>query len=156
MQHWTFSHMKLVLIGIAPVMFYKEQTYEDARKAEILKQLVSWLKWLKVCCMHGVVFQSSKMQKQKLFIQTNTTQHIFVWYDSFMVCIFNKITIYAILFITTTGFSTPTLYINNYDMWPWTAKPVICRWGIFVEIAKNTLYGSKWEFFFILYQNSLG
>ncbi len=26
MQHSTFSHMKLVLIGIASVMFYKEQT----------------------------------------------------------------------------------------------------------------------------------
>ncbi len=29
------------------------------------------------------------------------------------------------------------------DMWPWTTKPVLSRWGIFVAIAKNTLYGSK-------------
>ncbi len=28
-------------------------------------------------------------------------------------------------------------------LWPWTTKPVLSRWGIFVPIAKNTLYGSK-------------
>ncbi len=25
----------------------------------------------------------------------------------------------------------------------WTTKPVLSRWGIFVAIANNTLYGSK-------------
>ncbi len=29
------------------------------------------------------------------------------------------------------------------DVGPWTTKPVLSRWGIFVAIAKNTLYGSK-------------
>ncbi len=33
-------------------------------------------------------------------------------------------------------------------MWPWSTKPVLSRWGIFVAIAKNTLYGSKLSFFF--------
>ncbi len=28
-------------------------------------------------------------------------------------------------------------------MWPWTTKPVLSRWGIFVAIAKNTLCESK-------------
>ncbi len=28
-------------------------------------------------------------------------------------------------------------------MWPWTTKTVLSRWGIFVAIVKNTLYGSK-------------
>ncbi len=28
-------------------------------------------------------------------------------------------------------------------MWPWTTKPVLSRWGIFIAIAKNILYGSK-------------
>ncbi len=37
---------------------------------------------------------------------------------------------------------------NNLDhtdrnMWPWTTKPVLSRWGIFVAIAKNTLYRAK-------------
>ncbi len=27
-------------------------------------------------------------------------------------------------------------------MWPWTTKPVLSHWVIFVAIAKNTLYGS--------------
>ncbi len=31
----------------------------------------------------------------------------------------------------------------NKQMWPWTTKPVSSRWGIFVAIAKSTLYGSK-------------
>ncbi len=29
------------------------------------------------------------------------------------------------------------------NMWPWTTKPVLSPTGIFVAIAKNTLYGSK-------------
>ncbi len=29
-------------------------------------------------------------------------------------------------------------------MCPWSTKPVISRWGIFVAKAKNTLYWSKW------------
>ncbi len=33
------------------------------------------------------------------------------------------------------------LYIVN--MWPWSTKAVISNTGIFVAIAKNTLYGSK-------------
>ncbi len=32
---------------------------------------------------------------------------------------------------------------NKQKIWPWTTKPVLSRWGIFVTIAKNTLYGSK-------------
>ncbi len=43
---------------------------------------------------------------------------------------------------------TPTLIRNvawaaNQHMWPWSTKAVLSRWGIFVAIAKNTLYGSK-------------
>ncbi len=34
------------------------------------------------------------------------------------------------------------------ELWPWTTKPVISRWGIFVAIAKNALYGSKLLIFF--------
>ncbi len=30
------------------------------------------------------------------------------------------------------------------NMWPWSTKPVISSTGIFVTIANNTLYGSKW------------
>ncbi len=40
-------------------------------------------------------------------------------------------------------------------MWPWTTKPVLTRWGIFVTIAKNTLCGSKLSIF-ILCKKSLG
>ncbi len=42
------------------------------------------------------------------------------------------------------------VYINihAYSMWPWTTKPVLSRWGIFVAKAKNTLYGSKLLIFF--------
>ncbi len=40
-------------------------------------------------------------------------------------------------------------------MWPWTTKPVLSRWGIFVAIAKNTLHGSK-LLIFLLCQKSLG
>ncbi len=28
-------------------------------------------------------------------------------------------------------------------MWPWSTKPVLRHWGIFVALAKNTVYGSK-------------
>ncbi len=28
-------------------------------------------------------------------------------------------------------------------LWPWTTKAVLSRWGIFVAIATNALYGSK-------------
>ncbi len=38
------------------------------------------------------------------------------------------------------------IYIYIY-VWPWTTKPVLSRWGIFVAIAKNTLYGSKLSIF---------
>ncbi len=31
----------------------------------------------------------------------------------------------------------------------WSTKPVLSRWGIFVEIANNTLYGSKLYIFFM-------
>ncbi len=36
----------------------------------------------------------------------------------------------------------------------WTTKPVLSRWGIFVAIANNTLYGSK-LYIFLLCQKSL-
>ncbi len=36
-----------------------------------------------------------------------------------------------------------------YHMWPWTTKVVLSRWGIFVAIAKNALYGSKLSISFI-------
>ncbi len=47
------------------------------------------------------------------------------------------------------------IYIYCTYMWPWTTKPVLSRWGIFVAIAKNTLYGSK-LLIFLLCQKSLG
>ncbi len=57
---------------------------------------------------------------------------------------------------------THILYIYIYIyicvcvcVWPWTTKPVISCWGIFVAIAKNTLYGSKLSIF-LLCQKSLG
>ncbi len=34
-------------------------------------------------------------------------------------------------------------HLHYLDVWPWTTKPVLSHWGIFVAIAKNTLYGSK-------------
>ncbi len=40
-------------------------------------------------------------------------------------------------------------------MCPWSTKAVISRTGIFVAIAKNTLYGLK-LFIFLLCQTSLG
>ncbi len=41
-----------------------------------------------------------------------------------------------------------TLVSFNRIMWPWSTEAVLSRWGIFVAIANNTLYGSKWSFFF--------
>ncbi len=38
---------------------------------------------------------------------------------------------------------TNCLSDDPYHMWPWSTKPVLSRWGIFVVIANNTLYGSK-------------
>ncbi len=35
----------------------------------------------------------------------------------------------------------------HWYMWPWTTKPVISSTGIFVAIAKNTLYGSNFFFY---------
>ncbi len=43
---------------------------------------------------------------------------------------------------------------NTY-LWPWSTKTVLSHWGIIVEIANNTLYGSKWSIF-IFCQKSLG
>ncbi len=34
-------------------------------------------------------------------------------------------------------------YLFEINMWPWSTKAVLSRWGIFITIAKNTLYGSK-------------
>ncbi len=36
------------------------------------------------------------------------------------------------------------------NMWPWSTKAVISSTSIFVAIAKNTLYGSKWPVFLLL------
>ncbi len=38
-----------------------------------------------------------------------------------------------------------SLYVKEMskNMWPWNTKAVWSRWGMFVAIAKNTLYGSK-------------
>ncbi len=38
-------------------------------------------------------------------------------------------------------------------MWPWTTKPVLSRWSIFVAIANNTLYGSKLYIFLFYAKN---
>ncbi len=44
---------------------------------------------------------------------------------------------------------------DKIHLCPWSTKAVLSLWGIFVEIAKNTLYGSK-LYIFILCQKSLG
>ncbi len=38
---------------------------------------------------------------------------------------------------------------TKLNMWPWSTNAVLSRWGIFVAIAKNTLYGSKWLIFLL-------
>ncbi len=43
----------------------------------------------------------------------------------------------------------------HWHMWPWSTKQVLSLWGIFVAIAKNTLYGSK-LLIFLLCQKYLG
>ncbi len=39
-------------------------------------------------------------------------------------------------------------------MWLWSTKPVLSRWGLFVAIANNTLYGPK-LYIFLLCQKIL-
>ncbi len=46
------------------------------------------------------------------------------------------------------------LLLNWTNMCPWSTKAVFSRWGIFVAIANNTLYGSK-LYIFLLCQKSL-
>ncbi len=45
--------------------------------------------------------------------------------------------------VTSTHHLSIYIYIYTHNMWPWTTKSVLSRWGMFVAIAKNTLYGSK-------------
>ncbi len=53
-------------------------------------------------------------------------------------------------------FNTMTLLrLSAINMCPWSTKAVISSTGIFVEIAKNTFYGSE-LLIFILCQRSLG
>ncbi len=47
------------------------------------------------------------------------------------------------------------IYSIYIYMRPWTTKPVLSRWGVFVAIARNTLYGSK-LLILLLCQKSLG
>ncbi len=44
---------------------------------------------------------------------------------------------------------------KKHYLLPWSTKPVLSRWGILVEIAKNILYGSK-LYIFLLCQKWLG
>ncbi len=57
--------------------------------------------------------------------------------------------------LTSTYYTFIKSVQENVYMWPWTTKPVLNRWGMFVATAKNTLYGSK-LFIFLLCQKSLG
>ncbi len=48
-------------------------------------------------------------------------------------------------------------FLNDYLTFvtlAWSTKPVLSRWGIFVAIANNTLYGLK-LYIFLLCQKSL-
>ncbi len=65
--------------------------------------------------------------------------------------------------LTPTGGSNLTFKVsflffsNDYLTFvtlAWSTKPVLSRWGIFVAIANNTLYGLK-LYIFILCQKSL-
>ncbi len=69
--------------------------------------------------------------------------------------------------LTPTGGSNLTLKVsfdyyyfcisNDYLTFvtlAWSTKPVLSRWGIFVAIANNTLYGLK-LYIFLLWQKSL-
>ncbi len=61
--------------------------------------------------------------------------------------------------LTPTGGSNLTfkvsfdLFISNdyltFVTLAWSTKPVLSRWGIFVAIANNTLYGSKLYIFLL-------
>ncbi len=53
--------------------------------------------------------------------------------------------------LTPTGGSNLTFKVS-FDLF--ISKPVLSRWGIFVAIANNTLYGSK-LYIFLLCQKSL-
>ncbi len=64
--------------------------------------------------------------------------------------------IYCSFTYTAQLFSTLMIIRRrNQHMRPWTTKPVLSRWGIFVAIAKNTMYVSKLQIF-ISWQKSLG
>ncbi len=66
--------------------------------------------------------------------------------------------------LTPTGVSNLTFKVsfyfcisNDYLTFvtlAWSTKPVLSRWGIFVAIANNTLYGLK-LYIFLLCQKSL-
>ncbi len=56
---------------------------------------------------------------------------------------------------TALTLDTVSVSTGLCSIWPWSTEAVLSRWGIFITIAKNTLYGSK-LFIFILCQKSLG
>ncbi len=43
-----------------------------------------------------------------------------------------------------------SITIKHAQMWPWITKPALSCWGMFLAIAKNTLYGSKLYFFYFM------
>ncbi len=61
--------------------------------------------------------------------------------------------IYLLVFFLFIYFLISNDYLTFVTL-AWSTKPVLSRWGIFVAIANNTLYGLKW-YIFLLCQKSL-
>ncbi len=83
---------------------------------------------------------------------THSLQMIHCWASNVMLN-FSK---YVHMKKETRWFLGWSFWLNCFlNMWPWSTKPVISLWGIFVAIANNTLCGAKLSIF-LLYQKSFG
>ncbi len=105
-----------------------------------------------------VTYEKSSCRHRHLMwwlFKCDWTKHFWDPVNSAFNNMVHRLKVWSCASVTCSSVFPHLIPYNAEYMWAWSTKPVISRWGIFVEIAKNTLYGSK-LLIFLLCQKSFG
>ncbi len=113
---------------------------------------------LQYLCIHGGRHITRIRPGQEKWVVPDAHLFIFMKQFSFIFFFFFFSFFFSLFYYFCSGclqYLICNLLFSVSHMWPWSTKAVISNTGIFVAIAKNTLYGSK-LYIFSSCQKSLG
>ncbi len=144
-ENWTTDESCWLKLHHAFILFFSESY--SCTATLVFYSTWTWWRWAPSLWQDSFFFRARSGKHLCLQVNRNRFQE---WNKG--SCLFKALYLNQcaqIMYLQTSLF----IFWLDY-MWPWSTKAVLSRWGIFVAIAKNTLYGSKLSIF-LLCQKSL-